>query len=235
MFAGQAIVLDTGYSRKTISRSRGIDDQLTDQLLKLAPPPAVLVSHLKGCLEITRLTSDRIVLSRTVFARRQTEEEIEQGTLSRFVVVNRQQLAVFHDNPAMLAFHLQSEGLLHFHGNLKANLDEIRLPEKRISNLGSSCHPVLSSESARILRAIEIHSRAAIIGVPNALAFLAGLFSHFPQERRMATSFSIGTMFSESRPFELLVYPGYNDRIKRKLVNSQIRTISGCGATVLPT
>lgn len=233
MFASQAIVLDTGYSKKGISRSRGIDDQLLDQLLKLAPSPAELVSHHKGCLEISQLNSDRVVLSRTVFARRQTEVGIEQGTLSRFVVINRQQLAVFHKNPAVLAFHLQSEGLLHFHGKLTATLDEIPLPEKGTSKLCDSCPQDSTSESARILRAIEIHGRAAIIGVPEPLEFLAGLLSQFPHDRRVSTSFSIGTMFSESRPFELLLYPQFNDRIKRKLVNSQIRTISGCGATVL--
>lgn len=232
MSAGQAIIFDTGYSRKTISRSGTIDDTLSDQLLKMAPSSAVLVNHLKGCLEFSRLNADCLVLSRTVYARRKTELGIEQGTFSRFVVFSSQQLAVFDNNPAMLAFYLQSEGLLHFHGNLKAKLGEVRWPEKGISNLSDSYHAFPRVESARILRAIEIHNRAAIIGVTNPSIFLAGMLSHFPPQRRLATRFSIGTMFSDARPFELLVFPEFNDGIKRKLVNSQIRTISGCRETV---
>lgn len=232
MFVGQAVVLDTGYSKKPIGRSRGIDDQLSAQLLKLAPSPATLVNHRKGCLEFSSLKSDLIVLSRTVFARQQTESGIEQGAVTRFVVADRQQLAGFSDNPALFAFHVQSEGLLHFCGKLTTILEEIRLPNRGISSLGDCHHAVSASESARIMRAIEIHKKAAIIGVPEALVFLAGLLSHFQPARRVAISFSIGSLFSESRSFELLLYPEFNDRIKRKLVNSQIRTISGHEATV---
>ena len=203
-----------------VARSAGIGEEIAGRLFAWGPTHASLADPDWGAssLNFFPLIDPWFAVGRTVYGGPEYSNRGGRQIVTVSLVLSRQQLAGYDNNPLILARTARALG----HLRLLAAVPE-RLPTVDLPDCSASCpEPTRCPERVpdplveSILERLRSGRRAAAIGVPEPLPVLEKVFLWTSLPDRLALSFTTGLKPSQHRPFRLHFLPD-DEAIRRQL------------------
>ncbi len=226
MLASQTIIFAAGDNRRFVGRSPGVEETVAQCLFQQAPTLSDLIERRSECLTFHLLPGDLFACSRTIYSEYESEEGLFEGALTLSIILKMEQLSGFRYNAALFALVAQSEGALFLESIPGSRLPEVELSDSSMFDIGRGCLAVDNRGFDRLRRAMEIHDCVAIAEAPNPMLFLAGFLSELDEDDRVRITFSVGSLFTQARPSKLLIYPRVTEKIRKSLLDAQVRTMT---------
>ncbi len=210
-----------------VARSSDLDQRLVASLSNWIPCYWEMSQQNFECFNFFRPCAKKLAVSRSVFSRSDIGRTEAIRLTTSTVVFEPGHLAGFHDNVVLFANAIRTRGALFVQQTaVNTELPILNLPDRSIFKPADYAGNIMDVEPEKIVRAIEIHQRVAIIGVADPMRFLCALIAQLPVERRFETSFSTGLDISDRRPFNLQFFSVASADLKKELVQAQVRMIS---------
>lgn len=213
-------------SQYLLSRSRGIDGRLVEQLIPWIPACNEMVDDQSESINFFRPAMNKLALSRSVNARPASRQIEGSRLVTTTIVLELNQLSGFENNAALFANVVRSMGHLYLQPCVGPELPALDVPDHSIRKAADCLGNNNPSQAESISRAVNIHKQVAIFGQIDPIAWLCSFLSFLPIEQRWQTSFSTGLKVDNQRPFHLHFFRDESPWLLKELVQAQIRTIS---------
>ena len=213
-------------SQYLLSRSRGIDGRLVEQLMAWIPACNELVDGQTESINFFRPAINKLAFSRSVNAHPANRQIEGSRLVTTTIVLELNQLSGFENNAALFANVVRSLGHLYLQACVGPELPVLDVPDHSIRKVADCLGNIDPSQAESISRAVNIHKQVAIFGNIDPIAWLCSFLSLLPTEQRWQTSFSTGLRVDSQRPFNLHFFREETPWLSKELVQAQIRTIS---------
>lgn len=227
---GQVIVSSGGaesnYENKLLGFSRELDDKHIESVCLWSPDRNGLAFGISGSINFFPIDKETFGLSRSVIGGLECRRNRGRRVVTHTVVVRREQMDGYHNDPAFLARVLLSMGALLLQTETSSELPMLEVPECSFSQPGIYRDSTESADHDRISHAIEIHGKVVILGVSEPLEFISGLLMATESSKRLDVSFATGLRVAENRAFTLQFFKDPDPVLTEELAKQQHRTIS---------
>jgi hypothetical protein len=223
----QAIVVATGAtsSKRTrvVANSPGIDEKVLAVLPRWSPFRSAMMAGHKTAVFYTPINDRQSIVGRSYAGA--YDKKGDRPLVSSIVVVQNAQLKTFHNNAVLLLNALVSSGCLILDTNPPKVLPAIEMPSAAVNYFTAGRSSI---DAQRVLSALELHNRIALMDVAKPLDSLGRLLNQIPLETRSRLSFSIGRRITDSAPFDISFYPNGDESFDQELAQREIFPVQ-CG------
>ena len=203
-----------------VARSAGIGEEIAGRLFAWGPTQASLADPDwdASSLNFFPLIDPWFAVGRTVYGGPEYSNRGGRQVVTVTLVLSRQQLAGYDNNPLTLARTARALGHLRLLAAIPERLPTVDLPDCSPSYPEPTPRPqrVPNPFVESILERLRSGGRAAVIGLPQPLAVLEEVFLRTSLRERLALSFTTGLKPSQHRPFRLHLLPD-DEAIRRQL------------------
>ncbi len=204
-----------------VSRSPGIDEQLTQTLTLWGPTHDSLMHPEPSAVSLNCFPAgnDRIAISRTVYWGAEYSDRGGFRTLTSLLVLQRRQLDGYDDCPLRFARTALALGHLRTFQEPGEQLPTLQLPDGTLVDRrpAPALNGAQSGLVAEVLRALRSGRRIAVVGADDPLPLLWQLAEQLTGVERSQLSFTTGLKPSIQRPFQLHFLPGSDQDVAEQL------------------
>lgn len=221
-----------GY--QLVSRSRGIDRCLAQQLCRWAPSHASLWGDQPHAWSLNYFPAgdDWVAITRTLYGGPEYSDRGGTRVVTAMLAVRAQQLAGYQYNPVSLARTAMALGQLRLVIDPAECLPTVLLPDFPLlpSFQANTDGASPGGAMAEIRQRLLDDQRVAVEDVGDPVSALASLFESVPIHRRVELSFTTGLRPSAQRAFRLHILPSLDAATCRTLQSQGVLCVSPVGA-----
>lgn len=209
-----------------VSISDDISDELAERLCRWSPERNEIAYGETQSINFFQPVRDVFAVSRSVFGELESNLDVGRRINTHILLFDREQLAGYENNIALLVHVLRSHGALLLQTSPSEWIPKIEVPSRAHIELIKNPQAEYLNQTEKIVHAIDIHGEVVLLGLPDPLEFLGSFLTEIPIEDRLDISFSTGLRVSESRRFTFQFFRDEDPDLLHDLANRQLRTIS---------
>lgn len=232
MKAEQAVFASADSSRmkgyQLVARSAGIDRSMAQELCRWAPSHSGLTHRDSRAWSINyfRIDDSRVAVTRTTYGGPEYSARGGMQVVTLFLVVSRDQMAGYANNPLAVARTALALGYLRLTPTEGDQLPPLSLPDRPVpikpprdagegEDIGDD---VLETALGLLLES----RRVAVVGKSDPIAAASRLLDRVPLKARLDISFTTGLNWSMQRDFQLHFLPSADPALQQRLAAQDI-------------
>lgn len=213
------------------ARSRGIDEQLAQQMTRWGPSHAALLNPdiQAWSLNFHPIREGWYVLSRTFYGEPEYSDRGGFRIVTCMLLLDTDDLLAYENHALALARTAMALGHLRFPLRFEEHLPLVDLPDGTLLTTNLPGQPELGIERRRAVERVQDivneGGRVALIGTVDPLRMLAAILDGMPRAARPFLSFTTGLKPSMNRSFRLHFLPKTDPSMERQLGTQDITCV----------
>lgn len=233
MLAEQAIFSsESGPSKgyRLVAHSPGVSQNQINHLTQWGPSHGSLISDELDfeSLNCHPLDDEDLAISRTVYGGPEYSQRGSFQIFTRSILLNRDSLEQYDDNPWWLLSYCRILGNLRFDPNVisRDTLPPLELPDRSLVGMPKIVEPNCQTREriSNCVQMLQLGRNAALVGECVDENLFGYLISLLPSQSRSVLSFTTGLRPSIRRPFQLHLFEklttNLNSQIKKLGINT---------------
>lgn len=213
-----------------VARSPGIREEMAAPLSRWSPTHASLLSSGWDAASLSAFPLDEgwLAVARSVYGGPEYSQRGGLQVVTLILVLRRDHLAGYDDNPLLLARTAYALGYLRLTAEIAGQLRAVELPSRTLL-AAAAARPPLPAEAAaaeKTLGLLRQQRRVAVIGAPEPRTVVGEILGRMPRAQRLELSFTTGLKPSVDRPFQLHFLPAADAASRRQLTALGMESVS---------